>query len=190
MTRELRPTNWVALAVFVVTGYAIIFAQSRFSAFRDVTGAQLDLIPGLMIYAALMFHMEIVIGCALVFGLLYDSLSANLLGSTFCTLAVIGLAACRYRELLLSNEFTTHWVLGLIASALAPVLTVAVLELCGAEPLVRWGSLWQWAIMTAGGGAVTPVWFRLFNRLDDALRYKELPESAFRPDRQIARGRH
>jgi rod shape-determining protein MreD len=190
VTRELQPTNWVALSVFLITGYALIFAESRFTAFRDFTGVQIDFLPGLMMYAALVFRMEIVLGCAAVFGLLFDSLSANLIGTTFCSLAIISLMACRYRELLLSDQFITHWVLGLAASALAPLLSVAVLELCGFHPRIGWGSLWQWAIMTAGGGAVTPVWFRLFNRLDDALRYKELPESTFRSDRQIARGRH
>jgi rod shape-determining protein MreD len=190
MNRELQSTNWVALTVFAVTGYALIFAEARFTAFRDLTGAQIDFLPGLIVYASLVFRLEIVLGCAAAFGLLFDSMSANPLGTTFCTLAVIGLFGWRFRELLLSDQFTTHWVLGLAASAVAPLLTVGLLELTGAEPLLRWESLWQWAVMAAGGGLVTPVWFRLFNRLDDALRYKELPESTFRPDRQIARGRH
>jgi rod shape-determining protein MreD len=151
---------------------------------------QLDLLPGMIIYAALVFRMEVVLLCAAVFGLLFDSLSANLPGTTFTSLAAIGVTASRFREVLLSNQFTTHWVLGLIASAVAPVISVLVLTLSGATPLVKFGSIWHWAIMTAGGGALTPVWFLFFSRLDDALSYKEAPESAFRSDRQIARGRH
>lgn len=190
MNRELPSTNWVALSVFVITGYAVVFGQARFTAFRDFTGVQPDLLPGMLVYAALAFRLEIVLGCAAVFGLLFDSLSENVFGVTFCTLSVVGLGASRYREFLLSEQFTTHWVLGLAASGIAPVITLGIIKVAGAEPLVGLGSLWHWAIMTAGGGLVTPLWFKLFNRLDDALRYKELPESTFRPDRQIARGRH
>jgi rod shape-determining protein MreD len=189
MNRELPPTNWVALVVFVTTGYAASFAEGRVTAIRDLTGAQIDLLPGMMVYAAMAYRMEIVLGVAALFGLFYDSLSANLLGTSFVGLAVVGLGASRFRELLLSDQFITHWILGVIASALAPVITLIVLNLCSLQPLVGFGSLWQWAIMTAGGGFVTPLWFKFFNRLDDASRFKEMPELAFRPDRQIERGR-
>lgn len=189
MSRELPSTNWVALSVFAIVGYVMVFAQARVTAFRDLTGAQLDFLPGLMVYAAMAFRLELVLGCAALFGLLFDSLSANSFGSSFVMLAVIGLVAGRFRELLLSDRFFTHWVLGLIAHALAPALSVGILKLSGTEPLLGMGSLWQWLVMTAGGGLVTPLWFKLFNRLDDASRFKELPESTFRPDREIARGR-
>ncbi len=189
MNRELPPTNRVALVVFLTTGYAVSFAEARISVLRDLTGAQVDLLPGLMIYAAMAYRFEIVLGCAALFGLFYDSLSANVLGSSFVALAVVGLGALRFRELLLSDQFITHWILGLIGTAIAPVIALVVMNLCGVQPLVGLGSLWQWLIMIAGGGLVTPVWFRFFNRLDDASRFKEMPESAFRADRQIARGR-
>lgn len=190
MSREIQPTNGVTLLVFMITGYVIIFAQARFTFFRDFFGAQPDLLPGMIVFAAMAFRLETVMMCALVFGVLFDSFSVNALGTSVVTLGAIGFAASHYRELLLSEHFTTHWVLGLIASGLAPFMTYAVLKLSGMSPLIGGGSAWHWAIMTAGGGLVTPLWFKVFNRLDDALRYKEIPESTFRPDRQIARGRH
>jgi rod shape-determining protein MreD len=190
MSRELQPTNQVMLLVFLFTGYLIIFAQSKFTWFRDFTGAQVDLLPGMMVYAAMAFPIATVMLCATVFGLLLDSMSMNVLGTTLISLAAIGFISSRYRDLLLSEQFTTHWVLGLIASGLAPVFSYGVLRLLDMSPLISWGSAWHWAIMTAGGGAFTPLWFKVFNRLDDALRYKEIPESVFRVDRQIARGRH
>ena len=190
MSRELQKTNQVLLIVFLVTGYLVIFAQARLTAFRDFTGAQLDLLPGMIVFAAMVFQLGTVILCAAVFGLLFDSFSANALGTTFVSLAIIGLFASRYRDLLLSEHFTTHWVLGLIASALAPLISYTLLRLQDVKPMVAWGSAWHWAIMIAGGGAATPLWFKIFTRLDEALRYKELPESTFRQDRQIARGRH
>jgi rod shape-determining protein MreD len=189
MSRELPPTNWIALTVFVTAGYAIAFAEGRVTFLKELTGAQVDLLPGLMVYAAMAYRTELVLGCALLFGLFYDALSANAFGTSFTAYAVIGLSASRFRELLLSEQFITHWVLGLIASAVAPLIEIVLLKLAGMEPLIGLGSIWQWAIMIAGGGLATPVWFKFFNLLDDASRFKELPESAFRPDRQIARGK-
>lgn len=190
MKREVPPTVWLSVLVFVLTGYVLIFAQAKVTALREAIFTQPDFLPGLMVYAGLAFRMEVLLGCAAVLGLLFDSLSANPAGTTFVMLSVIGLAAARFREYLLSDQFTTHWVLGLAASGLAPLLSAGVCKFAGAEPLAGWSSAWHWALMTASGGIVTPVWFKLFNRLDDALRYKEAPESMFRADRQIARGRH
>lgn len=189
MSRELPSTNWVALIVFLTTGYAVTFAEARVSFVRDLTGAQIDLLPGMMVYAAMAYRTEIVLVVAALFGAFYDSLSANVLGTSFVALAAVGLGASRFRELLLSDQFITHWILGVIASAVAPVVALIVLNLCGLQPLIGLGSLWQWAIMTAGGGFVTPLWFRFFNRLDDASRFKEMPELTFRQDRSIERGR-
>lgn len=190
MSRELQPTNWVTLLVFLITGYVVVFAQARFTAFRELTGVQPDLLPGMMVYAAMAFPLETVMVCATLFGLMFDSFSANALGTSMVSLGTIGFISSRYRDLLLSEHFTTHWVLGLTASAVAPLVAYGVLRLQDLTPLVSWASAWHWAIMIAGGGALTPLWFKVFNRLDGAFRYKEMPESAFRPDRQIARGRH
>jgi rod shape-determining protein MreD len=190
MSRELQPTNGVTLLVFLVTGYAVIFAQARFTFFRDFFGVQPDLLPGMIVYAAMAFRVETVMLCVVIFGALFDSVSINMMGTSVVTLGAIGFAASRYRELLLSEHFTTHWVLGLAASGLAPIISFAMLRLSGMNPLSGAGLIWHWAVMTAGGGLFTPLWFKVFNRLDDALRYKEIPESTFRADRQIARGRH
>jgi rod shape-determining protein MreD len=190
MKREVQPTVWLSVLVFLLAGYALIFAQAKVTALRAAIFTQPDFLPGLMIYAGLAFRVEVLLGCAAVLGFLFDSLSANPLGATFVTLSVVGLAAARFREYLLSDQFTTHWVLGLAGSGVAPLVAVGVCKFAGSEPLAGWSSAWHWAMMTAIGGIVTPVWFKLFNRLDDALRYKEAPESMFRADRQIARGRH
>jgi len=36
---------------------------------------------------------------------------------------------------------------------------------------------------------MTPVWFAFFDWIGQALNYRPLGESSFRPDRQIKRGR-
>jgi len=183
-------TNWLAVLVFFAAGCAAAFAQATVGVVRDWTGAQVDLLPGMVVYAALAFPLAPALGCAAAFGLLHDSLSANPLGVSLLALSLVALAISRQRETFLADQSAAHWTLGAAASAGAPLAAVAVLWMWGAAPLLGPGSLWQWAVMTAGGAAATPVWFKIFNWLDGALRYKELPEAAFRADRQMARGRH
>jgi hypothetical protein len=59
----------------------------------------------------------------------------------------------------------------------------------GKQPLLGWGSLWQWLVMTAGGAAATPLVFALFHWCDRALGYQPRTETSFRSDREIRRGR-
>jgi hypothetical protein len=105
-------------------------------------------------------------------------------------LMTVGFVIAIFRELLLSEQVTAHLVLGMIASAIAPLISIIVLLGVGEEPLLGWASIFQWLILATGGGLATPVWFKLFNRLDRALRYKRAPEGGFRPDREIVRGRN
>src|SRR5687768_2291282 len=146
MNRESPSTHWVSVLVFLLTGYVLIFAQARVSALRDAIGTQPDFIPGLMVYAGLAFRVEVILLCATVLGILFDSLSANPLGTTVMTLTAVGLIGGRFREFLLSDQFTTHWVLGLMASGIAPVFAAAVCKLAGGDPLLGWSSAWHWAL--------------------------------------------
>jgi hypothetical protein len=68
-------------------------------------------------------------------------------------------------------------------------MTVLLLLTGGKEPLLGWGSLWQWLVMTGGGAAATPVVFALFAWCNHALGYQPRVETSFRPDREIHRGR-
>jgi rod shape-determining protein MreD len=190
MRRNPESTHWLSVFVFVLTGYTLIFAQARLTLVRDALHTQPDFLAGLIVYAGLAFRLEITLGCAAVLGLLFDSVSANPLGITILSLSFIGIVAARFREFLLSEQFTTHWVLGLAASGVSPVFSLILCSFAGSEPLVGWSSAWHWAIMTAFGGLLTPAWFALFNKLDSVLRYQEVPESVFRTDRQIARGKY
>src|SRR5213083_3073008 len=74
------------------------------------------------------------------------------------------------------------------ASLSAGISTVALLGL-GAEPLLGWGSLWQWLVMALGGAVATPLCFRVFDRFQRAFTYQKRPETSFRPDREIKRDR-
>jgi hypothetical protein len=89
----------------------------------------------------------------------------------------------------LREQTFAQFALGLASSAGAPVLTLLFLLNAEIQPLIGWFSLWQWLVMSLVGAAVTPFWFRFFDRLSHALSYRPLGETSFRSDRQIKRGR-
>ncbi|MBU6402685.1 MAG: hypothetical protein KGS61_20380, partial [Verrucomicrobia bacterium] len=82
-----------------------------------------------------------------------------------------------------------QFVLGAIASVLVPALTLLLLVTLGQQPLIGWGSVWQWLVMGLGGGALTPIVFYLLDRLQRAFSYPAASVSSFRSDREIKRGR-
>jgi hypothetical protein len=69
------------------------------------------------------------------------------------------------------------------------VAVLFILLNLGSLPLLGWMSLWQWIVLTIGGGAFTPVCFALFKRFHRAFEYPPAPQTPFRADRQIKRGR-
>ena len=93
------------------------------------------------------------------------------------------------RDLILRELSFAQLVLGTLASAIVPVLSILLLLTAGKQPLLGWGSLWQWIVMTAGGAAATPFVFALFNWCNRSLGYQPRIEPGFRPDREIRRGR-
>ena len=105
-------------------------------------------------------------------------------------LFVPALAIFSQRELILRDQLFAQFVLGLGASAVTPVLAVLLLLTMGHTPLLGWGSLWQWTVMSVGGAIATPVLFQLFDLFDRAFNYRGTRETSFRPDREIRRGRN
>src|SRR5690606_23817983 len=115
-------------------------------------------------------------------GLLFDSLSANPLGVTILPLFAVGLAIHLRRDLLLREQIFAQLVLGFCASALTPALCVLLLLTLSQTPLLGWGSLWQWAVMTIGGACATPILFVLFGWSHRVFGYRPVTETSFRPD--------
>lgn len=167
-----------------------VFLQGTFNGVRGLLGAQVDLLPALMVYTALSSGPTMMITLAVFGGLAFDTLSVNPLGVSVLPLLLIGFLLQFRRDLLLREQVYAQFVLGLIASGLAPVLTVLTLLTLEQSPLLGWGSLWQWLVMTVGGGIATPVLFYLFDCLNHALGYQPIIESSFRADREIRRGRN
>jgi hypothetical protein len=59
----------------------------------------------------------------------------------------------------------------------------------GEPPLLGWGTVWQWMVMSVGGGVATPLCFQILGLFDRTLSYRRTSESTFRTDREIRRGR-
>jgi len=181
--------NWFNTIAILVVAYLAVFAQAVMNEFRLAFGAQIDLLPSLVVYASLSGGVLTLTLVAICGGLWIDSLSANPLGISLLPLFLTGLFIQRSRELVLRQQPFAQFVLGASASAAVPVMTLLLLLNTGAQPLVSWFSLWQWIVMSLVGGAITPVWFLVFDRIAEALNYRALGETSFRPDREIKRGR-
>jgi cell shape-determining protein MreD len=181
--------NWFNTLALLVVSYLVVFCQATFSSLRQALGVQLDLLPGLVVYASLSSGIVTVTLVSICGGLWMDSLSANPLGISVLPLFLIGLLIQRNREMILRDEPFAQFVLGAAGSAAASLLTVLLIVNTIAQPLVGWFSLWQWTVLSVIGGTMTPVWFWFFDWVGQALNYRPLGESSFRPDREIKRGR-
>lgn len=181
--------NWLRTILILAAGFAAVFWQAAFPSLRHWLGAQVDLLPPLMVYAALSSGLMTAGLLAFCGGLWLDALSANPLGVSVLPLLFIGLALGLKRELILREEPFAQLSLGLAASALAPPLTLGLLLTLGHAPLLGWGSLWQWLVMSAGGALATPLVFVVFGWLEGRLAHARAVETSFRPDREIRRGR-
>jgi len=175
--------------LILVIAFVAVFCEAAFSLPHRLLGAQIDLLPVLMIYAALNTEVITVSLLAVLGGLWFDSLSANPFGITIVPLYAIGFPILLFRDLLLRELPFAQTILGAIASAFVPAVTVLLLLSGNHDPLLGWGSIWQWIVMTAGGALLTPVVFGLFEWCNHALGYQPLKENSFRPDREILRDR-
>jgi len=182
--------SWLSLVFVLIAAYLAVFLEAAFAGFRDLVGVQLDLLPALMVYAALSGGILTVTLLAVVGGLLFDSISANPLGVSVLPLIFAGGAIHAGRELILRDQRFAQLFLGLAASTAVPLLTLIILMTTGHKPLLGWGTLWQLAVMGAGGALITPPCFHLFARLERALIHSRAPETSFRADREIRRGRN
>lgn len=171
------------------TAYLAVFLQAALPGLRPLLGVQVNLLPGLMVYAALKTDFSTVALLAVAGGLGFDSVSANPPGASVLPLLGVGLVLYSRRGLILREQVFAQVVLGALASGLAPVLEAVVLLSLGEAPLLGWGSLWQLLVLAGSGGMFTPLIFRWFDAACRALSYRSATTTSFRPDRDIRRGR-
>ncbi len=176
--------------IFILAlAFVAVFAESSFGGLRRIIGVQIDLLPALMVYASLSSGLVTVSLLAVCGGLWFDALSANRLGVSIVPLFVIGSVIQQFRHLVLRDQTYTQLVLGFAASGFAPLLALGIILSYGGDPILGWGTLWQWIAMTVLGGLLVPVYFQLFSQVYRVLGYERVIESSYRPDREIARGR-
>ncbi|HVU28125.1 MAG TPA: hypothetical protein VHG71_10380 [Verrucomicrobiae bacterium] len=181
--------NALQTILILAGAFVAVFCQTSFPLLCHWFGAQIDLLPALMVCAALNTDL-VTVGLLAVFGgLCFDSVSANPFGISVAPLFVVGFLVFTQRELILRELPFAQIVLGAAASAIVPVITVLLLLSGDQQPLIGWGSLWQWLVMTAGGALATPVLFKLLNWSNRAFGYQPRTETSFRPDREIRRDR-
>lgn len=166
-----------------------VFLQARCGLIRHVVGAQLDLLPALVVYVSLTGGIGLVAFAAIWGGLCFDALSVNPLGNSILPLFVVGLVIHRNRTLIMHQQFTTRFVLGAITGLVVPVLSILLLWSTGHKPLVGLGSVWQLLVMSAGAGILTPVVFKLFEYVDRTFAYQQVGQTSFRHDREIRRNK-
>jgi len=181
--------NVLQTMLILAAAFLAVFAEASFQLPRHLFGAQVDVLPALMIYAALNTNTVTVSLLAALGGLWFDALSANPLGVSILPLFAVGFPICLRRDLILRELPFAQVVLGATASAVVPALCILLLLTGGHGPLLGWGSIWQWLVMTAGGALATPIIFALFDWCQHALGYQPQTETSFRPDREIRRGR-
>jgi rod shape-determining protein MreD len=182
--------NYFSFIFVLITAFLAVFAQSWLGIFRDWIGAQVDLLPVLIVYASLTMGIYHTAALAVVGGLWFDSMSSNPLGVSILPLFLVGLIIYECRDLLLRSNAFAQIIIGASASAVCPCLTLFLILNIGHNPLVGWRSLWQLMVMVVSGGLLTPIVFSLFNWVNRTLNYQPVVETSFRMDRQMKRGRN
>lgn len=181
--------NFFKPALILSFAFLAVFGETVLGAPRELLGAQVDLLPALMIYAALNADIVTISLLAVLGGVWVDSLSANPLGISILPLMVAGFPIHLRRDLILRSSPFAQLMLGAAASALVPALTVMMLLNGGTQPLIGLGSIWQWLVMIVAGALVTPVIFALGDWCGGALGYKLRTQVSFRADRETRHGK-
>jgi rod shape-determining protein MreD len=181
--------NWLHSIFVLIVAFLAVFLEASCDLPRHFLGAQIDLLPALMVYTSLTNGIVTIVLLAVCGGLWFDSLSLNPLGVSVAPLLLMGLLIYQSRELLLRENNFAQFVLGVAAGAFQPLATLFLLLNLGRTPLVGWVSLWQWLVLALSAGVVTPLCFKLFDRLHRTFDYQPVTQTSFRPDREIKRGR-
>jgi hypothetical protein len=180
--------SWLMTGFILAVAFVAVFLQASFD-LRHWLGAQIDLLPPLMVYTGLTHSLTAIILLACCGGLWFDCLSLNPLGLSVLPLLLSGMFIYQTRELILRRHTFAQVVLGTFAGAAQPLGTLFLLLNLGKAPLLGWFSLWQWVVLAASSGVLAPVFFELFDRLRLAFTYQPATPESFRADREIKRGK-
>ena len=131
--------NWLNTIFILALAYLGAFLEGSFDLFRNLVGAQISLLPALMVYTSLTAGIGSVALLAVCGGLWLDSLSANPMGVSILPLFVIGFVILRNRDLLLREHRFAQMALGLAAGRPVPARHPVCAVQPGRAPLLGWG---------------------------------------------------
>ncbi len=195
----------------LLAAYLAVFLQTTLQIGPRWLGFQLDILPLLAVYCGL--NCEVTTGALLAIsgGLFLDAFSSNPLGTSSLPLFLVCFVTHCYRDLVLRNQLLTQITLGGVASLLVPVCTLLLLlmipmggdsgshsakglelgipSLGRLKPLFGWATMEQVLAMGALGACLAPVLFRCLDGVIHLFDYPSTPETSFRSDREIKRGR-
>jgi hypothetical protein len=175
--------------VILLMAIAFVFLEAGVAWPRRALGVQIDLLPALAVLAAMRVSLTGVAVFAVVGGLSFDAFSLNPLGVSILPLFLIGVVVQLWQTNVLRETRLYQVVVGFIAGAAAPALTLGLVLTNGRSPLLGWAAVWQWLLMALACGVFTPLLFVFFDWLEQTLTYRPFPRQAFRPDREIRRWR-
>ena len=177
------------ILIFAVA-FLAVFGEAALPGLRHLLGAQVDLLPVLMVYAALNANLPTVAALAILGGLWFDALSANPLGVTILPLFAVGFV-----------DF--------FAARIDPARTVLCATVLGTDCQRRGAGADRAAPADRRQSAAARLGFALAMARDDGRRrgrdagdfravqlvnrafgYQPRTETSFRPDREILRGRN
>lgn len=202
--------NWVHPASLMLATFVVAFLESWLSGVRQLAAAQPDLMPALIIYAALHTNLGATIATAMLGGLAQDALSSGPFGLSMIPLTLLGVLLHRRRDVLLRDSLWAQALLGgagaltvfLVSLGLLFVLWPLVsnggpphphlpersTELTSL-PIIGVGILWQVFVVTVVGVMATPACFRVFRWVERTFHFQPVLRPIHRGDREIKRGR-
>lgn len=182
--------NNALMLLLLLTEFVAVFLQAAWDFPRNLLGAPLNLLPPLMVFGGFRTDVATISLLAGFGGLLTDALSANPLGVSVLPLLWVGLGIHYWRELILQEFLYARFIVGTVASAAVPLLTLIIIMTLGKSVLVGWGFVWQWMVMALTGGLLTPFAFWLLDAAAKRLVPRPVLHESFRPDREIKRGKY
>jgi rod shape-determining protein MreD len=139
--------------------------------------ANVPILLGIVLYYAVTHPRGMLLGAAVIGGLLQDALGMIPLGySSFC-FCVVALSAARFKDIVFEHEVITHMLFGALAAGLSTLLLYLLLigagVVVGARP--GWGALKVIGSVILGG-VVSPFVFEAMGALDRMLGNVEARE--------------
>ena len=158
----------------LLTALGAIFFECACGIPRNLTGAQIDPLPALMIVVALRSPVLAITALAIMGSLWQSSISADPLGISMLPLFLLGMTVHLNKRRISSHHPGQRFALGAIAGAIVPALTLGLLLLTSQQPLVGWYSLWQWAVGILGSGLLALIFSPWIEWLDRTVEEQPL----------------